>query len=183
MKQIEIHGIGPVLLEHSERARRLVLSVRADRGVRVAVPRGCSFREAEDFAHRKSAWIQKNLDRIKQAAQNHDSLQVPVDEGTARERLTRRIEELATQHGFKYARLSFRNQRTRWGSCSARNNISLNVKLACLPDDLVDYVLLHELLHTRIKNHGRSFWKSIERLVPDPQGARTRLRDYRLGLL
>ena len=184
MKQIEIDGVGPVLLEHSQRARRLVLSVRADRGVRVAVPRECSFREAENFARRKSPWIRTCLDHLRRAAQHHESLCLaPADEPGAREKLSGKIGELAARHGFTFGRLSFRNQRTRWGSCSVRNDISLNLKLACLPDDLIDYVLLHELLHTRVKNHSPAFWKEMDKLVRNAQGARGRLRDYRLGLL
>ncbi|MEA3348593.1 MAG: M48 family metallopeptidase, partial [Pseudomonadota bacterium] len=59
-----------------------------------------------------------------------------------------------------------RNQKTRWGSCSAKNNISLNIKLALLPDQLRDLVLVHELIHTKIKNHGPNFWQKLEKIYP-----------------
>jgi predicted metal-dependent hydrolase len=71
-----------------------------------------------------------------------------------------------------------RSQKTRWGSCSFNNNISLNVKLTRLPQELIDYVILHELAHTRIKNHGREFWKMLDGLIGDAKKLDRRLREY-----
>jgi predicted metal-dependent hydrolase len=63
--------------------------------------------------------------------------------------------------------VTIRNQKTRWGSCSAKNNLSLNIKLALLPDELRDLILVHELVHTRIKNHGPDFWRELKSIYPD----------------
>ena len=59
--------------------------------------------------------------------------------------------------------------KTRWGSCSAQNNISINVGLIALSDELRDYVILHELVHTKIKNHSKEFWKALELIIKDPR--------------
>ena len=75
----------------------------------------------------------------------------------AREFLPKRVSQLAKIHGFSYTALSFRNARSRWGSCSGKNTISLSINLMLLPDHLIDYVILHELCHTREKNHGPKF--------------------------
>jgi predicted metal-dependent hydrolase len=75
------------------------------------------------------------------------------------------LEELAKIHSIKYTRASIRNQKTKWGSCSAKNNISLNINLVRLPDELRDYVILHELVHTRFKNHSKMFWAELDRFV------------------
>lgn len=73
--------------------------------------------------------------------------------------------ELATEHGLSFNKLSFRNNKTRWGSCSGNNNISLNIQLIRLPDHLIDYVILHELAHIIHKNHSSSFWDYLSILL------------------
>lgn len=83
-----------------------------------------------------------------------------------RRHLVPRLQELAEQEGFSYAKTQIRNQRCRWGSCSSRGSISLNCKLLFLPAELVRYVLLHELCHTRHLNHSKEFWKSLESIEP-----------------
>ncbi|PVX49908.1 hypothetical protein C7377_1546 [Balneicella halophila] len=75
--------------------------------------------------------------------------------------LTQRVEQLASIHGFTYSKLSFRNQKTRWGSCSYHNNISLNIQLMRLPIHLLDYVIIHELCHTVHKDHSAKFWQLV----------------------
>ncbi len=68
-----------------------------------------------------------------------------------------RMLELAIQHGFRYKGVSIKNMKSRWGSCSGTQNINLNLHLMRLPDHLIDYVLLHELCHTKVMNHGKEF--------------------------
>jgi predicted metal-dependent hydrolase len=85
----------------------------------------------------------------------------------ATKELPRRVQELALLHGFRPSRVSIRNQRSRWGSCSARQVISLNWRLIQTPDSVRDYVILHELVHTRHLNHSKAFWTEVARLCPD----------------
>jgi predicted metal-dependent hydrolase len=75
----------------------------------------------------------------------------------------------------------FRNQTTLWGSCSSRNNISLNMKVVCLPEELIDYVILHELAHTRVKNHSNDFWVLMNKLVGNGKAKAARMREYGIG--
>ena len=89
-----------------------------------------------------------------------------------------RVRELATRFGFRYRALSFRNNISNWGSCSADDNISLNVKLMKLPDEIIDYVILHELCHTVEKNHSSNFWALMEKVCPGCMQLRRRLRQY-----
>lgn len=89
-----------------------------------------------------------------------------------------RVKELAEKFGFRYGELSFRNNISNWGSCSAEDNISLNVKLMKLPDEIIDYVILHELCHTIEKNHSDRFWILVKKVCPEYMQLRRRLHQY-----
>ena len=86
------------------------------------------------------------------------------------------VADLAASHGFTYNKVSIRTQKTRWGSCSNRKNISLNSKLLFFPKKIVEYVILHELSHTVEMNHSHRFWKLVEKCQPDYQIQRDRLK-------
>lgn len=92
--------------------------------------------------------------------------------------LPKRVKYYAEKFGFRYGRLSFRNNLSNWGSCSHDDNISLNIKLMKLPDEIIDYVILHELCHTVEKNHSADFWKLVRKVCPDSDALRSRLRKY-----
>ena len=184
-KIIEIRGVGAVLFERSRRAKRVNISLRPSAGIRVAVPVGISFRKAEGFVHTRIGWIQKHLQRMRRYEKEgriiSDSAP-DVDRAEARRMLIERMEYLAETYGFTYNRVFIRNQKTRWGSCSHKNNISLNMKIMLLPEELRDYIILHELTHTRIKNHSNGFWAELDKYVMNSKGMASRLREYGLGL-
>ena len=180
---IEIEDVGPVLFERSQRASRAVITVTLSRGVRVAVPLSSSFKKAEEFVLVKKDWIINHLEKLRhfeRACENRFDPDMAVDKRQARALLTKKVRLLARKFGFSYGRVSIRQQKTRWGSCSANNNISLNMHLANLPEEMIDYVVLHELVHTRIKNHGASFWTAMDALVGNGRKMRSKLRGYRL---
>lgn len=79
--------------------------------------------------------------------------------------LPQRIKELASAHGFSFSRVTVRNNKTRWGSCSRDNNISLHIQLMRLPRHLKDYIILHELVHTVHKNHGKQYWQLLDKVT------------------
>ena len=85
----------------------------------------------------------------------------------AQQELLARVQELATVHGIEILRISVRNQKSRWGSCSRRGTISLNWRLIQTPVFVRDYIILHELAHRRQMNHSDKFWLEVERLCPD----------------
>ena len=98
----------------------------------------------------------------------------------ARRILPDRVRMLAARHGFQFGRLTLKNLCSRWGSCSVTNNVNLNIKLLLLPDELIDFVILHELAHTRVKNHGPRFWALMEKMNGDAHGLEQKLRKHRL---
>ncbi len=182
---IEIRGAGAVLFERSRRAKRINISVKPSAGVRVAVPVGTSFRKAEEFVHTRMDWIQKHLLRIRRYEKEGriiSDTSPDIDRSEARRKLTGRLEYLAEKYGFTYNRVFIRNQKTRWGSCSHKNNISLNIRILSLPEELGDYVILHELTHTRVKNHSNVFWAELDKYVMNSKAMASRLRKYGLGL-
>lgn len=94
----------------------------------------------------------------------------------ARAYLPRRLKYLANTHSFSYARVRYGTQRGRWGSCSNRGTISLNVGLMLLNPELIDYVLIHELCHTRHMNHSAQFWELVGSCLPDYKSRRKILK-------
>ena len=183
---VELEGAGRILLERSSRAKNINISIRPFRGVRVAVPFGVSFKRAREFACSKKGWIQKHLAKMRQVEQDYQILSKSfnnINRADARKILIERLDELAGKHSLIYNQVFVRNQKTRWGSCSAKNNISLNAKLVKLPEELMDYIILHELVHTRVKNHGKKFYDELERLVPDQKLLDSKLKKYGAGLL
>lgn len=91
--------------------------------------------------------------------------------------LADRLDFLAKKYGFQYGKISLRNQKSRYGSCSYLNNISLNINLMKFDFDVIDYVLIHELCHTRIKNHSQKFWQEVEKYCPNWKILRKRLKN------
>ncbi len=181
-----INSIGEILFERSPRAKRINISVRPFKGVRVAVPYRVSMEKAVEFAGAKRDWIKKNLYKMRQMEQDYKILSIKfnhIDRHAAKEILVHRLDELAKAHGFAYNRAFIRNQKTRWGSCSSKNNISLNVKLVKLPAKLTDYVIIHELVHTRIKSHNRKYYIALEQIVNDRKSLDQELEKYAAGLL
>jgi predicted metal-dependent hydrolase len=180
---LNVSGIGDVRFEPSRRAQRLNVTVTAFRGIRVAVPYQVTLKQALRFVNSKKGWILKHSAKVRQQEAVVDyspSICLGMSEQEAKTKLKDRLAELASLYGFSYNRVAIRRQRTRWGSCSARNNISLNLRILQLPLILQDYVLLHELVHTRIKNHSPAFWRELDLLVGNAKGLRSRLRRYPL---
>ena len=178
-KIIEIKRIGPVLFERSNRAKHLNISINAPAKVRVAVPRGISFEKAKIITQSKIGWICKQLLKIQFRSIIH-LFDKPVDKQAAKEFLEGRIKELADKFGFVYNKVNIRNQKTRWGSCSGKNNINLNMQLMNIPNHLIDYVILHELVHIKVKNHSPLFWGSLDRYVGNAKAIDKELKKYRL---
>ena len=98
----------------------------------------------------------------------------------AKEYLSERVEKLASEHGFKFNKVFIKNAKTRWGSCSATNNINLNLQLMRLPERLIDYIILHELTHTIHKNHGKDFWNLLNNISGNAKILKREIKKYNL---
>ena len=96
----------------------------------------------------------------------------------AKDFLPQRVKELAEKNSFRFKKISIRNSKTRWGSCSHDNNINLNLHLMRLPNHLIEYVILHELVHTKIKNHSKNFWNLLDVVTGNAKKLDKELKNY-----
>lgn len=168
------------------RARRYLIRVRLDGTVRATIPRGGSRREAARFVESHAGWVAEQQ-AIAARARASRRPGRPVDAvRLARQRAQRelppRLHALAAQFGLTVARVSIRNQRWRWGSCSKQAHICLNWRLVEMPDWVRDYVLIHELMHLRRMDHSPAFWTLVSAACPDYRRARQWLREHGRGL-
>jgi predicted metal-dependent hydrolase len=177
---------GTIVFARHPRARRYVIRVNADGIVRVTIPRWGSKREAVAFVERESAWIEKQRRRAdEERARPQPPAMPPAIERDLRRRarleLPARLFELAARHGSTVTRVSIRNQRWRWGSCSRTGHICLNWRLMTMPEWVRDYVIVHELMHLRRMDHSPRFWALVAKAYPRYQEARRWLRQHPRG--
>ena len=99
------------------------------------------------------------------------------------EYLPNRLSELAKKNGLLYNNIAIKNMKSRWGSCTGRNNINLTIHLMRLPDHLIDYILLHELAHTIVKNHSKKYWVTLENICPNSKQMDKELKSHRIMAL
>ena len=167
------------------RARRYIVRVTRDGTVRITIPRWGSKREGERFADTQRAWIDRQIARWTLERTSRPDVPSPAAvealKTRARRELPPRLQELAAAHGLVITRISIRNQRWRWGSCSRAGHICLNWRLVTMPDWVRDYVLVHELMHLKRMDHSRKFWKLVAAACPRFREARQWLRECEVG--
>ena len=162
--------VGQVLMKKSTRARRISLRVHPVKGVSITVPYIVPYMAAEVFFKLKRQWVIETMDRQKDKFK--DVQPVSRDEieqlrKKAKAELPSRLDVLAARYGFAYNKVAIKHNATNWGSCSARNNINLNLNIVRLPKALQDYILLHELCHLRHHDHGHGFHLLLEHVLTD----------------
>ena len=178
----------PLVFVRHPRAKRYVIRLTDAGTVRVTIPRWGSKREAQAFAEREQHWIEAQRRRWRERQERPQEHEWPErQEGResslrarAKTELPVRLMALAATHGLadRITKISVRNQKWRWGSCSPNGHICLNWRLVTMADDLRDYVLIHELMHLRRMDHSPRFWKLVARACPNYQQARAALRAY-----
>lgn len=156
------------------RSRRKTLSVQItpEGSIIVRAPMRMSQREIQRFLEEKSGWIQTHLDKVR--SQNARAMEQLLSEEElqqlvqlAKEDLPRRTAHFASAMGVTYGRITIRNQITRWGSCSSAGNLNFNCLLMLAPEEVRDYVVVHELAHRKQMNHSADFWAEVEKILPD----------------
>lgn len=164
----------PRFVRH-RRARRYILRVLDDGTVRVTVPRWGTKRDAQAFVAASQPWIADQRAR-RLARPRHAAADTSEARRRARAELPPLLLALAAAHGIEVSRVTIRDQRSRWGSCSRRGTITLNWRLVLVPDFVREYVMLHELMHRRELNHSPRFWRLVAAVCPRLVEARRWLR-------
>ena len=157
------------------RSKRKTMSliIKPDGQVIVRAPLRLSEAKINKFVEEKSDWIAKHLEKI----QNRNEKKEQVDRLSAKERsayqekalkvFPERTRYFAERIGVTYNRITLRQQKTRWGSCSANGNLNFNWLLILAPPEVLDYVVVHELCHRKEMNHSPRFWNEVKKILPD----------------
>ena len=171
----------PFQVVHSAR-RTKALQLREDGTLIIRLPRQMRQEEGLAFAREHLEWIQVNYQKIMERSEDRpifSTEEIHSYMEQLRPVLKHRVDYYARIMGVNYGRITIRNQKTRWGSCSSQGNLNFNWHLVLLPAELLDYVVVHELAHRLEMNHSRRFWNQVGRILPDYETRRKRLRDYR----
>lgn len=153
--------------------KTIAISVTTDCEVIVKAPVYAKREDIERFLLKKQDWIKASLERQNERKATIGNVPKLTYEELKRcaDITTGRIEPLlkyySAAYGVKYNRVTIRNQKTRWGSCSGKKNLNFNCLLALVPDRVVKYVVVHELCHLIEMNHSRAFWSLVAREIPD----------------
>ncbi len=155
--------------------RSMSIEIRTDGAVYARVPNRISDRMVKRFITNHARWIYEK--RLAMFARKKEIPNCPYDfpewetmspqeKKQAKEKIIARVENYAGIMGITYGTVTMRNQKSRWGSCSSKGNLNFNYRLAYLPQELLDYVVVHELAHRRHMDHSKEFWNEVGRYYP-----------------
>jgi len=168
--QKEFHGIAVQII----RSKRRTISIELKPvGIVVRAPKGMSEADIMGFLEKKGGWIDKHWTQIQERQVETEALPPLTQEDIrelakkALEVIPKRVAHYAPLVGVDYGRITIRNQKTRWGSCSSQGNLNFNCLLMLFPDEVIDSVVVHELCHRKHMNHSAKFYKEVERVFPE----------------
>lgn len=167
------------------RRKSLAIEITPELQVVVRAPARMPVREINAFVQEKDDWIRAHLQQMaekkrlreqyREQALSKEELQELVTQ--AMKLIPQKVHYYAQIIGVTYGRITIRNQRTRWGSCSGKGNLNFNCLLLLMPEEVLDYVVVHELCHRKEMNHSARFWEEVEKILPDYRQRRKWLKD------
>lgn len=181
-------GRGEIRISVIRSARKsLGLEVRDANTVLARIPTRVSDRELKAFVENHRSWILEKTEVMAEREEKRKSTPAPPPELLSKTdrmkiqlKIGKRVRHYCEAMGVTVGYVTVKNQKTRWGSCSAKGNVNFNYQLAFLPDELLDYVVIHELAHRHHMNHSRAFWAEVEKYCPDYLERREQLKEYSL---
>jgi predicted metal-dependent hydrolase len=167
-------------LRKSGRAKRMRLAVHCDGSVVVTAPQDAAMGVVERFIADKKRWIQNKLEFFKaldrRVVCGGSKKEYQEHKHQARQLAHERVNHFNELYQFSFNRISIKNQKTRWGSCSIKKNLNINYKIVFLPKAMQDYIIVHELCHLKEMNHSPRFWQLVQRALPDCLETRKKLK-------
>lgn len=155
--------------------KTVAIQVNADLSVTMKVPLRATKKDIEKILKEKEPWILKHQADIARKKEKYEAkcgpkltyaeIQELADQ--ALKYIPERAAYFAPTIGVKYGRITIRNQKTRWGSCSSKGNLNFNCLLMLAPPEVIDYVVVHELCHRKEMNHSTAFWNEVAKVIPD----------------
>ncbi len=174
------------LLKRRRNLKSLRVSVYADGRCVVSAPHFLRDEQVKSFIKTKSAWIVEKLRAFMpfrpMVRRKNSRAEFKKLKEIACSIVQNRLPDLNKNYGFKIGKVTIRNQKSRWGSCSARGNLNFNFKIALLPKELSDYIIVHELCHLSQMNHSPKFWNLVAKVIPNYQELKKRLKAFGAGL-
>ncbi len=170
----------PYIIKTVRRSRHIRIAIHRDGRVVVTKPFFLSKAMAENFLNSKAAWIEEKLEKFRampvSLTRPHLREDYLKNKEAARRLITGRLEYFNRYYNFKYGRISIRDQRTRWGSCSRTGNLNFSYRLVELSPEAADYIVVHELCHLKEFNHSAKFWALVGQVIPDYKERRRELK-------
>lgn len=168
------------ILRPVTRAKRLRLTIKAGGEILVSGPKWASIGSIEEWMKSKAQWILQKIEELKKLPRRESK----TESNKAYREYKNQALVIAQQkvtyfneiYQFDYQKISIRNSKTRWGSCSKKGNLNFNYKIALLPDELANYLVVHELCHLVEFNHGKNFWQLVSKTIPNYKRLRIKLR-------
>lgn len=164
--------------------KTIAVEIRPDATIFVRAPFFMKEEEILKFVREKDKWIQEHLQKVQERKQNAENMPKLTREemhqlaNRALKVIPERVGFYARQMNVNYGRITIRNQKARWGSCSGKGNLNFNCLLMLAPDEVVDYVVVHELCHLIEMNHSKKFWMQVERVMPDYKKHKLWLKEH-----
>ena len=153
-------------VEYSRR-KRLSIEIKPDGRILVKAPLGLPKSEVDRILEEKRGWIEAHLPKNPVVLPKLSFAEIDGLADRALQDIPQRVRKFAPLVGVSYGRITIRNQRSRWGSCSGKGNLNFNCLLMLCPEEVRDYVVVHELCHRKEMNHSAAFWTEVERVLPD----------------
>ena len=155
--------------------KTIAIQINPDLTVTVRAPRRATQREIERILKEKEPWIRKHIEQFREKQMQYDQQKMAILSNEdirqlakdAVEYIPKRVGHFAKIIGVDYGRITIRNQKTRWGSCSSKGNLNFNCLLMLTPPEVIDYVVVHELCHRKEMNHSKAFWREVEKVIPN----------------
>ncbi len=154
--------------------KTVAIQVNEDLSVTVRAPRRATQKDIDRILKDKEPWILKHIDQMQKKKAEYEAeyknrlTQEDINDlaQKAMQYIPERVAYFAEIIGVNYGRITIRNQKTRWGSCSSKGNLNFNCLLMRMPPEVIDYVVVHELCHRKEMNHSKAFWNEVEKVYP-----------------